>query len=179
MVHYWHDIPATTTTTDDFVHAVIEIPEGSSNKFEYDKEYGIIRLDRVLFTSTHYPANYGFVPRTYADDDDPLDILVLCTQRMVPGVLMRARVLGMFFMVDGDELDIKIIAASSNDPTFADIIDIHQLPHHVLSEMTHFFEVYKELEHKKTKVMKTKGRADALEAIEKSRKAYDEKFAKR
>ena len=176
MKNYWHDIPITTTTTKDFVNAIIEIPEGCSNKFEYDKEYGIMRLDRVLFTSTHYPANYGFVPRTLSDDGDPLDILVLSKDPMVPGILMRARPIGVFIMVDGDEIDEKIISVCADDPSFKDVKDINELQPHIISEMTHFFEVYKELEGKKTKVMKTKSCEHALKVIEKCKKVYDEKY---
>jgi inorganic pyrophosphatase len=176
MANYWHDIPTTETNIKEHVNAIIEIPEGSSSKYEYDKKYAIIRLDRVLFTSTHYPANYGFIPQTYADDDDPLDILVLCKEQMVPGVLMRARVIGVFIMVDGDSMDEKIMAVSADDPTFTAVTHISQLPKHIIDEMTHFFEVYKELEGKKTKVMKFKDTPDALAIIEKGQKAYAEKF---
>jgi inorganic pyrophosphatase len=176
MENYWHTIPTSEKTIAEQINAVIEIPKGSQNKFEYDKDYGIIRLDRVLFTSTHYPANYGFIPQTYADDDDPLDILVLCTQPMVPGVLMRARAIGVFIMVDGDSFDEKIMAVSDDDPTYKGITHIDQLPKHIIEEMTHFFEVYKELEGKKTKVMKFKNAPEALKVIEKCQAAYKEKF---
>src|SRR5689334_22818970 len=138
MKNYWHDIPTTEKDIEDSVFALIEIPEGSSAKFEYDKDFGIIRLDRVLFTATHYPANYGFIPQTYADDNDPLDILVLCKERMPPGVLMRARVIGVFIMIDQGEMDEKILAVSCDDPTFKDIKHIDQLPKHIINEMTHF-----------------------------------------
>lgn len=176
MTNYWHDIPTSETTINEHVHAIIEIPEGSSCKYEYDKKYAILRLDRVLFTSTHYPANYGFIPQTYADDNDPLDILVLCKEQMAPGILMRARVIGVFIMVDGDSMDEKIMAVSADDPTFKDITHIGQLPKHIIDEMTHFFEVYKELEGKKTKVMKFKDAPDALKIIAKGQQAYAEKF---
>jgi inorganic pyrophosphatase len=176
MTNYWHDIPTTDSVIEEQVNAIIEIPEGSSSKYEYDKKYAIIRLDRVLFTSTHYPANYGFIPQTYADDEDPLDILVLCKEQMVPGVLMRARVIGVFIMVDGDSMDEKIMAVSADDPTFKDITHINQLPKHIIDEMTHFFEVYKELEGKKTKVMKFKDTPDALRIITECQQAYTRKF---
>lgn len=176
---YWHDIPASDSRIEENVFAVVEIPEGSSSKFEYDKKYGIIRLDRVLYTSTHYPANYGFIPQTLADDEDPLDILILCKERMVPGILMRARVIGVAIMVDGADIDEKIIAVSPNDPTYADITSISQLPKHVIDEMTHFFDVYKELEGKKTKVLKVKDRKDAIEIIKKCSDSYLKKFDKR
>ena len=175
-MNYWHAIPTTETQITEAVHAIIEIPAGSSCKYEYDKKYGLLRLDRVLFTSTHYPANYGFLPQTYADDEDPLDILVLCKERVVPGTLMRARVIGVFIMVDGDSMDEKIMAVSCDDPTYKNVTHIDQLPQHILSEMTHFFEVYKELEGKKTKVMKFKDAPDALKIIEKCQHMYREKF---
>lgn len=174
--NFWHDIPITTSTAKEFVFAVIEIPEGCSNKFEYDKDYGIMRLDRVLFTSTHYPANYGFVPRTLSDDGDPLDIFVFSKDPMVPNVLMRARPVGVFIMVDGDEIDEKIISVCADDPSYKDIHDIDQLQPHIINEMTHFLEVYKELEGKKTKVMKTKNRDHALIIIEKCKGMYDKKY---
>jgi inorganic pyrophosphatase len=172
MKHYWHDIPVTDSTPEDYVYAIVEIPEGSSSKFEYDKKYGIIRLDRVLYTSTHYPSHYGFIPQTYADDSDPLDILVLCKEPMIPGVLMRARVIGVFIMVDGESLDEKIIAVSADDPTYQGTMEIGQLPPHVIDEMMHFFDVYKELEGKRTKVVTKKNRAEALKIIEKCREMY-------
>jgi len=175
---YWHTIPTSETKITETIHAIIEIPEGSSCKYEYDKKYSIMRLDRVLFTSTHYPANYGFIPQTYADDDDPLDVLVLCKESVVPGILMRARVIGVFIMVDGDSMDEKILAVSADDPSYADITHIDQLPQHIINEMTHFFEVYKELEGKKTKVMKFKDAPDALAIIEKCQKKYAQMFGK-
>ena len=174
--NHWHDIPTAEKKVEDSVFAVIEIPEGSSSKFEYDKNYGIIRLDRVLYTSTHYPANYGFIPRTLAEDDDPLDILVYCKERMVPGILMRARVIGVAIMVDGDDIDEKIVAVSPNDPTYADITSVHQLPKHMIDEMSHFFDVYKELEGKKTKVMKVKDRKDGIRVVKKCMETYNKKF---
>ena len=177
-MHYWHDIPPTETKIEQSVHVVIEIPAGSSCKYEYDKQYGIMRLDRVLYTSTHYPANYGFIPRTYADDDDPLDILVLCKETVVPGTLMRVRVIGVFHMVDGTSMDEKILGVSADDPSYKDVTSVSQLPAHVVNEITHFFEVYKELEGKKTKVMQYKDRDDALRIIKESVAKYAKKYAK-
>ena len=172
-INYWHDIPATDSDIEKSVFAIIEIPEGSSCKYEYDKEYGIIKLDRVLFTSTHYPTNYGFVPRTYSSDGDPLDILVFCKERMVPGVLMRAKVIGVAIMVDGEEMDEKLISVCADDPTFEKINSINDLPPHLIDEMTHFFDVYKELEGKKTKVLKVKDRDAALQVVKKCQQEYN------
>jgi inorganic pyrophosphatase len=179
MRNYWHDIPTTETSIEDNVYAIIEIPEGSSCKYEYDKEYGIIRMDRVLFTSTHYPSNYGFIPKTYADDKDPLDILVFCKEHMVPGILARARVIGVAIMVDGEDFDEKIIGVSADDPTFAKVNSIADLPPHLIDEMSHFFDVYKELEGKKTKVLKVKDRKAALEVIKKCQAEYKKYMAKK
>ena len=175
-LNYWHDIPTAEKDIEDSAYAIIEIPQGSSCKFEYDKEYGIIRLDRVLFTSTHYPANYGFIPRTLASDDDPLDILVFCKEKMEPGVLMRARILGVAIMVDGADLDEKIIAVSADDPSYKGVDSVDKLAPHLVDEMAHFFDVYKELEGKKTKVLKVKGRKEALEVIRKCVEEYNKKY---
>lgn len=178
MVDLWHDINVTENKIENFVNAIIEIPSHSSAKFEYDKKYGIMKLDRVLYTSTHYPANYGFIPKTLADDNDPLDILVLCKEKMTPGMLMRASIIGVFMMVDGDEIDEKILAVSPDDPSFKHIKNVKQLPDHLVKEMTHFFEVYKELEGKKTKVMKFKDKEDAIKIVQKCIEAYNKKFLK-
>lgn len=175
MVDYWHDIPAKNGKG---YNAVIEIPAGSSSKFEYDKENQVFKLDRVLYTSTHYPANYGFIPQTYADDNDPLDILVLCRKNVPTGILMAARIVGVFHMVDGGDNDEKILAVSCDDPTYKDIMHIDQLPPHLMQEIQHFFKVYKDLEGKKTEMKKFMGREDAIRIIDESIKKYKKKFKK-
>jgi inorganic pyrophosphatase len=177
-MNYWHDIPTSEKEIEHHINTIIEIPHGSKAKFEYDKEYGIIRLDRVLFTSTHYPANYGFIPQTYADDNDPLDALVLCTEVMPPGALMRARVIGVFIMVDQGEMDEKILAVSLDDPTYKEIKHVDQIPKHILNEITHFFEVYKALENKETKVTGFKDAKEALKIIKECQEKYAKKFEK-
>ena len=136
-----HDIAPSRITTKSF-EAYIEIPNGSKAKYELDKETGILRLDRVLYTSTVYPANYGFIPRTYADDGDPLGVLVLCNETIYPATLVRCYPIGVIKMIDGGSLDEKIIAIPFDDPTYNNYYDIQELPQNIFQEMMHFFEVY-------------------------------------
>ena len=176
-MNIWHDIGKERITPEHFI-ACIEISKGSKKKYELDKETGMIILDRVLFTSTHYPANYGFIPRTYADDNDPLDVLVLCQEDIEPLSIVRVYPIGVMKMIDSDEIDEKIIAIPFGDPSLLQYKDIKELPNHLLSEMKHFFEVYKSLEGKKTYILDVEG-ADAAKAIiAKGMKAYDKKFGK-
>jgi inorganic pyrophosphatase len=160
-MNIWHDISQKRITPEDYF-GVIEISKGSKTKYEIDKETGLLMLDRVLYTSTIYPANYGFIPRTYADDNDPLDILVLCTEAIIPMTLVRCFPIGVIRMLDGGHLDEKIISVPFGDPTYANIKDISDLPEHVFNEMRHFFSVYKALEHKETIVDDVAGRGEAL-----------------
>jgi len=153
LLNIWHDIDERRISPDDFM-AVIEIERGSKKKYELDKETGMLMLDRVLYTSTHYPANYGFIPRTYADDDDPLDVLVLCSEAIEPMVLVRCFPIGMITMVDNLRNDEKIIAIPYGDPMYSGFNDIGQLPQHIFNEMKHFFSVYKALEGMSTAVDK-------------------------
>ena len=150
-MNIWHDIDPKRITPEDFI-CVIEISEGSKKKYELDKETGFIILDRILHTSTHYPANYGFIPRTYGDDGDPLDVLLLCSESLEPLTLARAYPIGVITMLDGGHNDEKIIAIPMGDPTYNSYTDINQLPLHIFNEMKHFFEVYKNLEQKDTAV---------------------------
>lgn len=176
-MNIWHDIAPSRITTKSF-EAYIEIPNGSKAKYELDKETGILRLDRVLYTSTVYPANYGFIPRTYADDGDPLDVLVLCNETIYPAMLVRCYPIGVIKMIDGGSLDEKIIAIPFDDPTYNNYYDIQELPQHIFQEMMHFFEVYKSLEHKQTTVKEICHRDEALEIINKCMKKYEETFVK-
>ena len=169
-MNIWHDIAADKITPEDF-YAVIEITKGSKNKYELDKDTGLIKMDRILHTSTHYPANYGFIPRTFADDGDPLDVLVLCNETIYPRTLVRCYPIGVIKMIDGGSLDEKIIAIPFGDPTYNDYYDIHELPKHIFDEMMHFFEVYKSLEHKTTAVKEMCHRHEAMEIIDKCIKA--------
>lgn len=171
----WHDIDLARITPEKFV-AIIEIPKGSKKKYELDKETGLIKLDRILFTSTHYPSNYGFIPRTLADDNDPLDVLVLCSEILDPLTMVECYPIGVVKMVDNQEVDEKIIAIPFRDPVYSGYRDISTLPQHVLHEISHFFEVYKSLEHSETSVKTIVDREKALEIIEASMKTYDEVF---
>lgn len=146
-VHPLHDI-LVPQDIEDFVPAVIEIPKGSKLKYEVDKRTGLLMLDRVLYSSVHYPANYGFIPQSHADDGDPLDILVLMQEPVVPLTIVRARPIGGFSMKDDKGVDDKIIAVAVDDPAFSHLTDVHELPQHITREIQRFFEDYKALEHK-------------------------------
>ena len=156
----------------------MEIPKGSKKKYELDKETGLIILDRILYTSTHYPANYGFIPRTYGDDRDPLDVLVLCSEPLEPLTLVRCYPIGMISMIDSGRNDEKIIAIPFGDPTYSDYTDIDQLPQHIFNEMSHFFRVYKALENKETAVNEVSGRENAVQTVRAAIDSYVEKFCK-
>ncbi len=177
MSNIWHDISPERIKPDDFI-CVIEIPKGSKKKYELDKESGYIILDRILYTSTHYPANYGFIPRTYGDDKDPLDVLLLCSEPLEPLTLVRAYPIGMIAMIDNGNNDEKIIAIPYNDPTYNHYTNIDQLPKHIFDEMRHFFKVYKNLENKETAVNEVSGKEDALRIIASAIDSYNEKFCK-
>lgn len=177
MSNIWHDIAPSRITCDDFI-AVIEIEKGSKKKYELDKETGSLILDRILYTSTHYPANYGLIPRTYADDNDPLDVLVLCSEVIQPLSLVRCYPIGVITMLDQGKLDEKIIAIPFKDPTYNSYHDVSELPSHIFSEMTHFFSVYKNLEQKETMVDELRGAEDARQVIRKCLDQYIEKFCR-
>ena len=176
-MNVWHDIPSQYVTPSDF-SAVIEIPKGSKCKYELDKSTGLLKLDRILYTSTHYPANYGFIPRTYADDGDPLDVLVLCAEPIYPMTLMQVYPIGVMRMLDGGKMDDKIIAVPVSDPTYAGIDSIDSLPAHIFDEIMHFFSVYKQLENKETAVKSLFGRKKAEEIIAEAIEFYKETFEK-
>ena len=177
MTNIWHDISPERITRKDF-EAVIEISKGSKMKYELDKETGLLKLDRVLHTSTHYPANYGFIPRTYADDNDPLDVLVLCSEQIEPLALVRCYPIGVISMMDGGHADDKIIAIPFGDPTYNEYKDISQLPKHIFDEMTHFFKVYKMLENKDTAIDEAQGVLAAVEIVEDAIENYKKTFKK-
>lgn len=174
-MNIWHDTDPSLIRPDEFV-AVIEIPAGSKKKYELDKKTGFLRLDRVLYTSTHYPANYGFIPRTYADDQDPLDVLVLCTEALDPMVMVPCYPIGAVRMEDCNECDDKIIAIPFGDPTWNFYKDIIDLPPHISSEIKHFFEVYKGLEHKHTTTTETLGPKEAKSIIAEAMQIYEKHF---
>ena len=168
-------MPRDRITPEKFT-AVVEIPKNSKNKYELDKETGLLRLDRILYTSTHYPANYGFIPLTYADDLDPLDVLVICSEVLHPLTLVECYPIGVMKMVDNGRLDEKIIAIPFSDPNYNGYESVFGLPEHVLDEIRHFFTVYKQLEGKETVVDDLFGKDEALSVIEAALRGYREKF---
>lgn len=171
-MNIWHDISSERITPNDFI-SVIEIEKGSKKKYELDKQTGLIILDRILYTSTHYPANYGFIPRTYADDGDPLDVLVLTNEAIDPLVLVRCYPIGVITMIDNGKNDEKIIAIPFEDPNYNTYSDIGDLPAHLFDEMRHFFSVYKQLEGKETAVDEVRGQKAALEIIKQCIENYN------
>jgi len=173
----WHDISPARITPNDFI-AVVEIEKGSKKKYELDKQTGLLILDRILYTSTHYPSNYGLIPRTYADDQDPLDVLILCSEVIQPMSLVRCYPIGVLTMLDQGHLDEKIIAIPFQDPTYNGYHDVSELPAHIFSEMSHFFTVYKNLEGKETVVDEVRGAEDARKVIQKCLDIYVDKFCR-
>ncbi len=176
-MNVWHDISEKRVTPERFT-AVIEISKGGKNKYELDKETGLLRLDRVLYTSTHYPANYGFIPLTYADDKDPLDVLVICQESIIPLTLVECKPIGVLEMTDGEAHDEKVIAVPVHDPSFNCYDSIYQLPKHLFDEVSNFFEVYKTLEGVSTKVNAIKGEDDAINIIKECIDNYKTVFSK-
>ena len=174
-MNIWHDIEKERIKKDDFI-SVVEISKGGKNKYELDKETGLLKLDRILYTSTHYPANYGFIPRTYAEDNDPLDVLVLCQEKIISMTLVECYPIGVLKMVDTNEADEKIIAICKSDPFLNGYQDITEVPNHVSAEIMHFFEVYKQLEGKQTMIEKILGRTEAEEIIQQCIENYEKKF---
>lgn len=177
MSNIWHDISPKRINTEDFI-CVVEISKNSKKKYELDKETGYIILDRILYTSTHYPSNYGFIPRTYGDDNDPLDVLLICSEPLEPLTLVRAYPIGVISMIDNGRNDEKIIAIPFNDPNYNQYTDIDQLPTHVFDEMRHFFSVYKNLENKTTAVNEVGNKSEAVKVIQTAIDNYIEKFCK-
>ena len=177
MSNIWHDISPAQITPADFI-AVVEIEKGSKKKYELDKQTGHLILDRILYTSTHYPCNYGLIPRTYADDEDPLDVLILCSEVIQPLSLVRCFPIGVLTMLDQGHLDEKIIAIPFQDPTYNSYRDVSELPSHIFSEMSHFFTVYKNLEGKETVVDEVRGAAEAQKVIQKCLDSYVDKFCR-
>jgi inorganic pyrophosphatase len=177
-MNLWHDIPAGTA---DELNVIIEIPKGSNNKYEIDKETGLIALDRANYSSAAYPFDYGFVPQTLWDDGDALDVIVLTTYPLAVGVLVRVRPVGIMHMIDTGESDAKIIAVPSDDKRWDDVSDIHHVNKHSLKEFTHFWETYKELKKGEKNTVQIDGignRAEAIAAAEKSMQMYNEKMGK-
>ncbi len=177
MSNIWHDIAPKRISPDDFM-AVVEISKGSKTKYELDKETGVMMLDRILHTSTHYPANYGFIPRTYGDDLDPLDVLVLCSEPIAPMTLVRCYPIGVITMKDSGRNDEKIIAIPFSDPTYNSYHELSELPSHIFEEMKHFFSVYKNLEGKETVSGEVEDRQHAITVISEAIDHYVECFCR-
>ncbi len=171
----WHDVNMGNEVPS-IINAVIEIPKGSKAKYELDKSSGLLRLDRVLFSSVHYPANYGFIPQTYCADKDPLDILVICSIDVEPMCIVEAKVIGVMRMIDDNEHDDKIIAVAKNDMSVNYIDDINELPPHTVVELKRFFEDYKKLENKHVVVNHFLDKKKAYQIIKESINLYNELF---
>jgi inorganic diphosphatase len=174
-MNLWHGVAKDRIHPEKFI-ACIEITKESKMKYELDKQTGALILDRVLHTATHYPANYGFIPLTYGGDNDPLDVLVLCQGAIVPMTLVECYPIGVVKMIDQDEIDEKIIAIACHDPFWNGYQDIQELPAHLFDEITHFYNVYKVLEGKKTHVEEILGKEDAMKIIAKAIQDYQKKF---
>ena len=170
-MNLWKDIP-TGPLVPQVVYAVIEIPNGSRNKYEYDKDKEAFALDRVLYSPIHYPAEYGIIPKTLWDDGDPMDILVVMEQPTFPGCVIETRIIGVMKMIDGGESDDKILGVPVNDPKFKDVQDISDMPKPFLDEISHFFTEYKRLEKKTTEVLGWENAEKAFEAVEHSMELY-------
>ncbi|MBC87131.1 MAG: inorganic pyrophosphatase [Bdellovibrionaceae bacterium] len=171
----WHDVKPGPNAPDE-VTAIIEVPKGSKNKYELDKESGMLMVDRVLFSSVHYPANYGFIPKTYCDDGDPLDILVLGQESVYPMTLMTAIPIGVMKMIDEGEADDKVIAVHAHDPEYCHFRSIDELPNHRMAEVQRFFEDYKALENKSVVVEEFLGPSETKKIILESIEYYNRKF---
>jgi inorganic pyrophosphatase len=170
-MHAWHDVTPGENLPSMFT-AVIEIPMGSSVKYELDKETGMLKLDRILYSAVFYPANYGFIPQTYAEDDDPLDVLVLCQEPVAPLTLVQARAIGIMTMIDSGKRDHKILAVALKDPEYAEFKEAAELPVHRLAMVRRFFQDYKQLEGKAVEVEEMEPYAAALPVIEEALSRY-------
>lgn len=171
MVHPWHDVTPGENLPQEF-NALIEIPMGSSIKYELDKSTGLLRVDRILYSAVYYPANYGFIPQTYAEDDDPLDVLVLCQEAVAPMTLVTARVIGLMTMLDSGKRDHKILSVAVGDPEFNHFHDAHELPPHRLNMLRRFFQDYKRLEGKAVEVEEFQAAETAMPVIEAALERY-------
>ncbi|MCH8495162.1 MAG: inorganic diphosphatase [Balneolales bacterium] len=171
----WHHVDPEYKEPD-LISGIIEIPKGTRAKYELDKDSGLLRIDRVLYSSVYYPANYGFIPKTYCDDNDPLDIMILSQVDIVPMCIVPARVIGVMRMMDQGEADDKLIAVMIGDPSVDHIQDIDELPNHFITELRNFFEDYKKLEKKEVLVEEFLGKAMAMQILGDSLLMYREKF---
>lgn len=174
-MNLWHDLSLGEKAPEQF-NVIVECPKGSKNKYEIDKETGLIKLDRAMKTSQDYPFDYGFAPRTLWDDQDPLDVVILSTYSLYPGILINVRPVGIMHMIDSGEGDDKIIAVPVKDPRWEEVIDLEQVNKHSLKEMKHFFETYKSIEDKVVTISGFGNKEEAMRAVEKSINLYKEKF---
>lgn len=174
-MNLWHEISAGKDVPN-IINVIVEIPKGSKNKYEIDKETGLIKLDRAMKTSQDYPFDYGFVPQSLWDDGDALDVVLLTTYPLAPGILVEARPVGIMTMIDCGDSDDKVIAVPKNDPRFDEILNLSDVNKHTLKEMQHFFETYKTIDGKKVIVKGFKNKQSALVAIKKGLKMYRDKF---
>lgn len=177
MTHPWHEVPIGADAPEEF-NAIVEISRGSKVKYELDKETGLLLVDRVLYSSVMYPANYGFIPRTLGDDDDPLDMLVLMQEPVQPLSVLRVKPIGMMPMVDDGENDEKIICVHLEDPAYNGYEHYEQLPEHVTDELQRFFQDYKKLENKEVSVGAVSGPEDAIETVRNAMDLYERQFTK-
>ena len=177
MIHPWHDVTPGEHLPLEF-NALVEIPMGSSVKYELDKRTGLLRLDRVLYSAVYYPANYGFIPQTYAEDDDPLDVLVLCQEAVAPMTLVTARAIGLMTMIDSGKRDHKILSVAVGDPEFNGFREASELPPHRLMMLRRFFQDYKFLEGKAVEVDEIQPSEVALPVIEESLQRYSQQRRK-
>ncbi|MEZ4634176.1 MAG: inorganic diphosphatase [Caldilineaceae bacterium] len=175
MENLWRQL-STGPNAPELVYAIVESPKGSRNKYEYHKEHGVLFLDRVLYSSLHYPGDYGLIPRTFCEDGDPLDVLVMVTEPTFPGCVIRARPIGLFRMLDRGEEDFKILAVADNDPLHGEYHDIKDIPKHYLDEVRHFFQVYKDLEGSSVDVLGWEDVNAAKAEIQRSQRLYKERF---
>jgi inorganic pyrophosphatase len=177
MIHPWHDVTPGSKLPHEF-NSIIEIPFGSSVKYELDKASGLIKLDRVLYSAVYYPANYGFIPQTLAEDDDPLDVLVLCQETVVPLTIIHARTIGLMTMIDSGKKDHKIISVATKDPEFSSYTQADQMPQHRLVMLRRFFQDYKQLEAKAVEVDQIRPAAEAYPIIADALRRYSEQRRK-
>lgn len=177
MANLWHQLDAGPDAPD-IIYVIVEITKGSRNKYEYGKELGVLKLDRVLFSSLHYPGDYGLIPRTFYDDGDPLDVLVMINEPTFPGCIIEARPIGLFKMLDQSLADDKVLAVPARDPIFDGYRDIQDIPQHFLREVAHFFEIYKDLEGKRTKPLGWEPVSVAKEEISRAMELYRTDFGK-
>jgi len=174
-LHLWHNL-SPGPNPPDIIYAVIEVPKGSRNKYEYSKKAGVIKLDRVLYSPLHYPGDYGFIPQSFFEDGDPMDVLVMMNEATFPGCVIEARTLGMLKMIDRGELDYKVLAAPATDPFFSQYLTFDDIPTHYLEEVKHFFMTYKQLEGTTVENQGWVGTAEARQAVRASMQLYQEKF---